>query len=73
VERDEELINDLKDEGRYWGRESTKRLVRAAMAGDEWATREIAWPKGHPLHKKGRPFFRNDKLHPKGLFPYSGH
>ena len=73
VSRDQELVDDLKDANQYWGPDKMKELAAAANAGDEWAVREIAWPKGHRFHKKGRPFFRNDKPHPKGLFPHSGH
>lgn len=73
VSRDQELVDDLKDTNQYWGSEKMKELAAAANAGDEWAVREIAWPKGHRFHKKGRPFFKNDKPHPKGLFPHSGH
>lgn len=73
VPRDQELVDELKDSNRYWDSDTMKELVKAARAGDEWAVREIAWPKGHPFHKMGRPFFRNDKPHPNGLFPYSGH
>ena len=70
---DMELVDELKDKNQYWDSSTVKKIVAAAKGGDEWAVREIAWPKGHPFHKKGRPFFRNDKPHPKGLFPYSGH
>jgi hypothetical protein len=70
---DRELVEELKDSNQYWNPHTMRKIVVAAERGDEWAVREVAWPKSHPLHKKGRPFFRNDKPHPKGLFPYSGH
>ena len=72
VPRDTELTEELKDENQYWDTASTKKLIQLAKEGDEWAIREIAWPKGHPLHEKGRPYFRNTGPHPDGLFPHSG-
>ena len=66
-------IEKMKDDNLYWNADSFQKLVKAAEEGDEWAVREIRWPKAHPLYKKGRPFFRNDKPHPDGLFPNSGY
>jgi hypothetical protein len=58
----------MKDEGRYYDSFAEKELRRRAEMGDEWAVRELPWPKDHRFHKFGRPFFRNDGPHPDGLF-----
>jgi hypothetical protein len=63
----------MKDEGKYYDSFVEKELRRRAEAGDEWAIRELPWPKGHKYHKLGRPFFRNDGPHPDGLFPSSSY
>lgn len=62
-----------KDQNLYYDPLTMKTLVRLANEGDEWAIREITWPEGHPLHKKGRPFFKNTKPHPQGLIKHSGY
>lgn len=67
-----DLEERQKDRNRYYSVPSMKKLVKLAHEGDEWAKREVAWPKDHPFHKQGRPFFRNDGPHPDGLFPHSG-
>lgn len=66
------MVEKLKDEGRYYHPNTVKELQDRAEKGDEWAVRELPWPKEHRLHKMGRPYFRNDKPHPEGLFPHSG-
>jgi hypothetical protein len=73
VGMDRRISEEMKDHGRYYDSATERRLRRAAEEGDEWAVRELPWPAGHPLHKKGRPFSRNEKPHPKGLFPNSGY
>lgn len=72
IPQNRELQEKQKDRGRYYSAPTMKKLVKLAMEGDEWAVREVAWPKGHPLHEKGRPYFRNTGPHPGGLFPHSG-
>jgi hypothetical protein len=67
-----EMVEMMKNNGWWYGPDATEKLKAAAEAGDEWAIREIKWPEGHKFHKKGRPYFRNDGPHPKGLFPYTG-
>jgi hypothetical protein len=62
----------FKDKGTYYSTPTLKKLSRLAHKGDEWAMREIAWPEGHPFHKRGRPFFRNTGPHPDGLKFHSG-
>ena len=57
----------LKDKGIYYSVPTIQTLADMAEKGDEWAMREIAWPKDHKFHKKGRPFFRNKGPHPAGL------
>jgi len=66
------MVDMMKDEGRWYSPDTVKKLQAAAEAGDEWAVRELRWPGRHEFHKKGRPYFRNDKPHPEGLFPHSG-
>lgn len=66
------MVHMMKDEGRWYDPDTVKKLQDAAEAGDEWAVRELRWPAGHKFHKKGRPYFRNDEPHPKGLFLHSG-
>ena len=67
-----EMVQRLKDEGKYYHPNTVKELRDKAEKGDAWAVRELPWPKEHRLHKMGRPYFRNDKPHPEGLFPHSG-
>lgn len=67
------VMEKAKDQNTYYDPSTMKKLVRLANEGDEWAIREIAWPESHPLHKKGRPFFKNTKPHPKGLIKHSGY
>jgi hypothetical protein len=64
---------EAKDQNLYYDPLTMKKLVKLANEGDEWAIREITWPEGHPLHKKGRPFFKNTKPHPQGLIKHSGY
>lgn len=64
-----EVAEWLKDRGRYYGRPSERKLRKAAEEGDEWAMRELKWPKDHKFHRLGRPYFKNDKPHPLGVFP----
>lgn len=71
-ERYKKMIEASKDDGRYYDSSTEKKLRARAEDGDEWAVRELPWPKGHPLHRLGRPFFRNHGPHPDGLFPSSG-
>lgn len=59
----------MKDEGRYYDRSTEKELRRRAEAGDEWAIRELPWPKDHRFHKMGRPFFRNEGDQPQDKPP----
>jgi hypothetical protein len=66
------MYERLKDQGRYYDSSTTRKLIRMAKEGDEWAMREIAWPKQSPFHERGRPFFRNTGPHPDGLRFYSG-
>lgn len=68
-----EMYQRLKDKNRYYSVPIAKKLANMAEKGDEWAMREIAWPKGHKFHKKGRPFFRNKGPHPDGLKFHSGY
>lgn len=67
VQMSRDYIEELKDEGEWYDANTASRLAKMAKEGDEWAVRELPWPEGHPLHKRGRPFFRNDGPHPKGL------
>ena len=67
------VIEKAKDQNTYYEPNAMKKLVKLANQGDEWAIREIAWPEGHPFHKKGRPFFRNVKPHPQGVIKHSGY
>lgn len=64
-----ELWDRLKDQGKYYAKPTEERLRKTAEEGDEWSIRELPWPEGHRYHRLGRPFFRNDKPHPQGLFP----
>lgn len=66
-----DMVERFKDEGRYYHPNTVKELRDRAEKGDEWAVRELPWPREHRLHKMGRPYFRNDKPHPEGLFPNS--
>lgn len=66
------MISASKDDGRYYDSSTERELRARAEEGDEWAVRELPWPKGHRFHELGRPFFRNEKPHPQGLFPSSG-
>lgn len=66
------MISASKDAGRYYDSSTERELRARAEEGDEWAVRELPWPKGHRFHNLGRPFFRNEKPHPQGLFPSSG-
>jgi len=66
------MYERLKDQGRYYSSSTTRKLIRMAKEGDEWAMREIAWPKQSPFHERGRPFFRNTGPHPDGLRFHSG-
>lgn len=54
------LREKKKDQNTYYSPPEMKKIIQMALDGNEWAVREVAWPKDHPLHKKGRPFFRND-------------
>ena len=63
------MVEKFKNEGRFYNESQAKALRAAAEKGDEWAMRELPWPEGHKFHKKGRPYFKNDEPHPKGLFP----
>lgn len=67
------IREEAKDQNLYYDPLTMKKLVKLANEGDEWAIRELAWPEGHPYHKKGRPFFKNTKPHPKGLIKHSGY
>ena len=71
--RYKKMISGLKDQGRYYDSATRKMLVKMAEDGDEWAIRELPWPKDHSLHNQGRPFFRNDGPQPKGLIPHTGY
>jgi hypothetical protein len=66
------MISASKDAGRYYDSSTERELRASAEEGDKWAVRELPWPKGHRFHELGRPFFRNEKPHPQGLFPSSG-
>lgn len=73
VEMSKELIDRLKDRDRYYSFPTMQELIDRANDGDEWAIREIVWPKGHRFHEQGRPFFKNNGPHPDGLFPEAGY
>lgn len=67
------VMDAQKDQNAYYTPQTYQKLAGMAYDGDEWAIREIAWPKGHKFHKFGRPFFKNHEPHPDGLVPNSGY
>jgi hypothetical protein len=64
---DDEAKERAKDRNNYYDAETMSRIVGMAKKGDAWSVREVAWPKDHPFHEMGRPYFRNVGPHPKGL------
>lgn len=67
------VMDQQKDQNMYYTPQTYQKIVKMAYSGDEWAIREMAWPKGHKFHDRGRPFFKNSAPHPKGLIPFSGY